>query len=364
MDRPVNILYADGISAAGATIDEALVSFYAGRQCFAEPSHFDSHGLKLGLIPDLQTAPGQSRAFALLERLCQRLPPLPPQTRLFLATTVGAIDCLEQAPPDDEPDCTGLLLDEARRLTNLDWATLVAAACASGQTATAMAMRSLRLGHCTHALILGLDVTSAFVTGGFASLRAYTKDRPRPYDRDRNGLGLGEGVGALLLSLEHGDNALGRLLAARESCDASHITAPDSTGIPLGTLISKTLQEAETEPSALGAVIGHGTGTLHNDASELAALRRVFGDLPRPLLSIKGNIGHTLGATGVLQIAYGLSFLRRGLLPPQAGLQVPAEGAEHFVSSQSKPLASNLLLTLNVGFGGLNSAIVLEGGKP
>ncbi len=363
MDRPVSILHADGLSAAGDTPAEAMAAFYGGRQCFAEPAHFDSHGLKLGVIKDLQPAQGRSRAFALLERLCRRLPPLPPQTRLYLATTVGAIDLLEHAPDGEEPDCNGRLLEEAKRLTGLEWAVLVAAACASGQTAAAMAMRALRLGHCDHALVIGLDITSAFVTSGFASLRAYAKETARPYDRNRNGLVLGEGAGALLLSLQDGGRAVGRLLAARESCDASHITAPDSTGGPLAALIRQTLQEAETAPSAIGAVIGHGTGTLHNDDAEIAALHQVFGETAVPLISIKGNIGHTLGATGVLQIVYGLNFLHRKELPQQAGLREPAEGAEGFVSTASQPIRRNCLLTLNVGFGGLNSVIVLEGGE-
>ena len=283
-DAPISILYADGISAAGNTPGEAMDTFYAGRQAFAVPAHFDSHGLKLGVIPDLTPEPGQSRAFALLHRLCKRLPPLPQGTRLYLATTVGAIDLLENAPAEEEPDCIGLLLQEAKRVTGLSWATLVAAACASGQTATAMAMRALRLGHCDHALVIGLDITSSFVTGGFYSLRAYSPTEAHPYDRNRNGLILGEGAGALLLSAKP-EQDCPKLTVAYESCDASHITAPDLTGNPLASLIQRTLKRANLNPDDISAVIGHGTGTIHNDASEIAALKQVF-QKPTPLISI------------------------------------------------------------------------------
>ncbi len=359
-EAPINILHADGISAAGTTLAEAMVTFYEARQAFAIPAHFDSKGLQLGIITDLTPADGESRAFALLRRLCKRLPTLPEGTRLYLATTVGAIDLLEQAPQNDEPDCNNLLLQEAKCLTGLRWAVLVAAACASGQTATAMAMRALRLGHCKHALVIGLDITSAFVTGGFASLRAYSPTVARPYDRNRDGLILGEGTGALLLSAEETTSSLGVLTAAYESCDASHITAPDLSGIPLANLIKRTLEEQRLVPQEIAAVIGHGTGTLHNDASELAAMNQVFTQ-PIPLLSIKGFIGHTLGATGVLQIVYGLEFIKRRILPPQAGLLAPAEGAEQFVSANAQPLHNNRILSVNVGFGGLNSTIIVEG---
>ncbi len=357
-DAPISILFADGISAAGETPAAAMETFYAGRQAFSLPSHFDSHGLKLGVIPDLIPDLGQSRAFALLERLCKRLPPLPQGTRLYLATTVGAIDLLENAPVEEEPDCIGLLLQEAKRITGLEWGTLVAAACASGQTATALAMRALRLGHCEHALVIGLDITSSFVTGGFYSLRAYSPTEAHPYDRNRNGLSLGEGAGALLLSAKP-EGAKATLTGAYESCDASHITAPDLTGKPLAALIQRALQSANLTQDDIAAIIGHGTGTIHNDASEIAAISQVFTK-PTPLLSIKGNIGHTLGATGVLQIVYGIEFLRRGNLPPQAGLVTPADGAEPFVSSKPQPLRSNCLLSVNVGFGGLNSTVLLE----
>ena len=168
----IHILHADGISAAGNTPQDAAKTFYAAAQPFRVPSHFNYKDLKLGVIDDLMPEQGQSRAFALIQRLCSRLPALPPDTRLYLATTVGAIDILEQAAADEKPDCTGLLLQEAKRLTHCQDAILVAAACASGQTATAMAMRALSLNHCKYALVIGIDITSEFVTGGFASLRA------------------------------------------------------------------------------------------------------------------------------------------------------------------------------------------------
>ena len=92
IEVPIHILHADGLSAAGTTIAEAMETFYGARQAFSVPTHFDSKGLQLGVMPDLLPEKGESRAFVLLRRLCKRLPVLPEGTRLFLATTVGAID--------------------------------------------------------------------------------------------------------------------------------------------------------------------------------------------------------------------------------------------------------------------------------
>ena len=358
-DVPINVLYAEGVSALGDNVADAVDGMFGRRQAFANGKALIGKDLQLGIIPGLTV--GESRAYALLGKVCERLPDFPKENaRLYLASTVGAIDLLEKAPAGEKPDCTGLLLQKARELTGIDNAVLVSAACASGQTAAAMAMRALRYGRCRYALVIGIDICSEFVTGGFASLRAYSKDLPKPYDKDRDGLCLGEGCCALLLTTEDAPGAVGQLLEAMEGCDASHITAPESSGRSLAQLMNETLKLAGLRPSQLSAVIGHGTGTLFNDASELAALNQVFSR-PLPLVSIKGNTGHTLGATGVLQIAYGLEFLRRGYFPPQAGLQNLAEGASGFVSKRVRSIPRNgVILSLNVGFGGLNSTMLMR----
>lgn len=363
----VHIHHAEAISAAGDDLAAARATFAAGAQPFVVPTHFAARGVHHGLCAALQPSPRESRAIALLKRLLSRLPALGDDDAIYLATTVGAIDCLEQNASGPTPDCIGILLDAVQRHFPRCPVTLVAAACASGQSATAAAMRALRGGRCRRALVIGIDICSEFVTSGFVSLGAVSRTLTvtRPYDAQRDGLLLGEGAGALLLGLDAGGagGTIGALLAAGESCDAAHITAPNLAGEQLAALITQTLGRAGLRPEQLGGIIGHGTGTIHNDQSELAALDLVFagqGACP-PLLSIKGNTGHTLAATGVLQIVYGLDFLRQGQLPPQAGLLQPAAGAERWVAAKTRPLRCPRLLSLNVGFGGLNSALILEG---
>ena len=350
MSEPfVHILGAAAVTPLGSTVRENCDALLAGRSCFALPRHFDSRGRLLGVDPELDGGQGTSRMERLLCKLAGALDfSIPAGTRLFAATTVGTIDLLEQGR---ELDTAETFLHLAERIFHTPDGILVSAACASGQTAAAMAARQLRRGLCRHALVIGADISSEFVTTGFAALGALSHTFCRPYDRDRDGLTLGEGAGALLLSCE--GPGLGRLIAEAENCDAAHITSPDLSGDRLAAVCRQVLGG-----DAPGAVIGHGTGTVYNDQAEIAALRTVFPEGMPALFSLKGNLGHTLGATGVLQAALGLEFARRRLLPPQAGLVSPMPGAN--VSSGARSFEKGRILSLNVGFGGLNSAVVLE----
>ena len=348
-ESSVHILGTAAVTPLGSTVRDNCDALLAGHRCFAPPRHFDSRGRLLGVDPELDGGAEPSRMERLLCKLAGALGfSIPAGTRLFAATTVGTIDLLEQGR---ELDTVQEFLRLAERIFHSPDGILVSAACASGQKAAALAMRELRHGFCRHALVIGADIASEFVTTGFAALGALSHTACRPYDRDRDGLTLGEGAAALLLSSE--GPGCGKLVAAAENCDAAHITSPDLTGGRLAAVCRRVL---DGDPP--GAVIGHGTGTVYNDQAEIAALGTVFPEGMPPLFSLKGNLGHTLGATGVLQLALGLEFARRRLLPPQAGLVSPMPGAD--VSKKSRSLEKGRILSLNVGFGGLNSAVVLE----
>ena len=347
-ESPVFILGTAAATAFGGTVRANCDALLAGRDDFAAPRHFDGRGRRLGIDPELDGGTGSRMARA-LAKLKNSLPfRIPAGTRLFAATTVGAIDLLEQGA---ELDTAQEFLHMAERIFGIAGGTLVSAACASGQTAAALAMRELRRGACRHALVVGGDIASEFVTTGFAALGALSRTVCRPYDAERDGLTLGEGAAALLLGRE--GPGIGRLVGAAENCDAAHITSPDLSGTGLAAACCEALDGLPPD-----AVIGHGTGTVYNDQAEIAALGTLFPAGTPPLFSLKGNFGHTLGATGVLQIALGLELARRRVLPPQAGLRKAADGAN--VSTAARKLAGGRILSLNVGFGGLNSAVVLE----
>ena len=348
MSEPVAVCGTALATPFGTSVRANCDALFAGRNSFRPPRHFNSKGRLLGIDPELDSGTG-SRAVRLLEKLRDGIGfRIPPDTLLFLSTTVGSIDLLETGM---ELDTSAHLLNAAKTIFGLGNGVLVSAACASGQTAISLAMEQLSAKNCGHALIVGCDTASEFVTTGFASLGACTKSVCRPYDANRDGLTLGEAAAAILLSGT--EEGFATVVRAAESCDATHITAPDLEGKELLRTILRTL-----DGEIPGGIIGHGTGTVYNDQAETAALRSAFPDEMPPLFSLKGNYGHTLGATGVLQIVIGLELARRGELPPQCGMLSPMDGVN--VRGTARKISSGKLLSLNVGFGGLNSAVLME----
>ncbi|MBO4618719.1 MAG: hypothetical protein J5654_01275 [Victivallales bacterium] len=354
------------------TPDDFFQALLEGRRGFSGPLHFESHGRRLGVCHQIDDheefderyaetersalSPRCPRAHRLLNALRVKLPKKLPQ-RLYLATTVGDID-LVTAGGAPEPDSPQSLFAYAKELFGADEALLVSSACASGQRAICLAGDAVARGEIDSALVVGCDQCSEFMTSGFGSLSALTDDLPKPYDANRNGMALGEAAAVVIVSREKpAEGIFARLAGYGESCDAAHITAPDASG----TWLAEAIRRAVPREMTPSAVIGHGTGTIYNDQAELNALQIAFPGHRLPLFSLKGNIGHTLGATGVLQTIVAMEILRARQFPPQAGLETPAQGAEHAVATTARRLPSDAhtVLSLNAGFGGLNNALLL-----
>lgn len=186
----------------------------------------------------------------------------------------------------------------------------------------------------------------------------------RPFDQARNGLILGEGAAALLLmnssrARREGFRPLARIRGWGAANDAVHLTAPARDGRGLIKACRRALRRAELDPEDLAAINAHGTGTIHNDDMELHAFGEIFRRR-RPCHSVKGALGHTLGAAGALETVIALDCLRHGLLPPTTGLEKCAPRAAVRLSSAPQEFSGPRLLLCNSGFGGVNAALILE----
>jgi 3-oxoacyl-[acyl-carrier-protein] synthase II len=242
----------------------------------------------------------------------------------------------------------------------------VSTACASGATALGIAADLLRTGRADLAVAGGYDVLCRFVMRGFDALRSLTRERVRPFDRRRSGLLLGEGAALALLARDADVRTprLGRLLGHASTADAAHVTAPHPDGQGLEAAVRAALAEANVGPGDVEFVSAHGTGTPVNDRVETAVLRRVLG--PRaavvPVNSVKGALGHTMGAAATLEALMCLLAARHGVIPPTFGYEEPDPECDlDYVPHVPRPARPRLSLSTSLGFGGANAALVLEG---
>jgi 3-oxoacyl-(acyl-carrier-protein) synthase len=239
----------------------------------------------------------------------------------------------------------------------------VSTACASGATALGLAAELLRGDRADLVVAGGYDILCRFVMRGFDALRSLTRERVRPFDRRRSGLLLGEG--AALVALARGDRpGLGWLLGHASASDGSHIAAPDPEGRGLEFAVRAAMAEAGVEARDIEFVSTHGTATSLNDRIETAVLHRVLGGRASeiPANSIKGALGHTMGAAATLEAIMCLLAARHGLVPPTVGLEEvdPACPLGHVRGAPAlcRPRVS---LSTSLGFGGCNAALVLAG---
>jgi 3-oxoacyl-(acyl-carrier-protein) synthase len=241
-------------------------------------------------------------------------------------------------------------------------------ACASGTHAVALAAEWVRHGRADVVLAGGTDLLCRFVVSGFNALRA-TAEVARPFDRARRGLVLGEGAAVVVVedaehALRRGASPRARLLGLGAAADAVHMTAPDREGQGAARAMAAALDDAGLDPTAVGFVSAHGTGTPYNDAMEAAALRRVFGTHRVAVDSIKGAIGHTLGAAGAFEAVLCTEVLATGLVPPTAGLEEvdPACAGLDLVQGAARAERVDVALSTSSGFAGTNAALVI--GRP
>lgn len=241
------------------------------------------------------------------------------------------------------------------------------AACSSSALAVAEGAAWLDDGSVDAVLAGGADALCRLTFFGFDALGALDPEPCRPFDVARRGLGLGEGAGFLCLEREstaraRGARILALLAGAALGAEAHHITHPEPSGARAADLMTRALASAELTPRDLDYVNAHGTGTEQNDAMEARALRAALGgEIARVLVSSsKGQLGHTLGASGALEAAVTVLALERGMAPPTAGLASPADAELRHVMDRGVPLRMRAALSCSFGFGGTGAVLVFQ----
>jgi 3-oxoacyl-[acyl-carrier-protein] synthase II len=274
-----------------------------------------------------------------------------------------------------EPDAVPLVEATARRLGLTGPVAAVSSACASGNTALALARRWLRLGWADVCIAGAFDRgVSPLGLAGFGNLRAISRrnDEPpkasRPFDRGRDGFVLSEG-GAVFV-LERADDARRRGAPARAevagcgaSSDAFHLVIPCPDPAPAASAMRKAFADARINPSDLDYLNAHATSTPAGDAAEARVLADVFGPSVKtiPVSSTKSMTGHLLTAAAAMEALACLAAMERGAIPPTINLDDPDPECDLLhVPHAARESRVRVAASNSFGFGGSNTCLVLK----
>ena len=243
-------------------------------------------------------------------------------------------------------------------------------ACTSGSQGLGYAYEAILHGYADAMIAGGADELSLSVLAVFDTLFAASPRNdephltPRPYDRDRDGLVVGEGAGTLILEeYEHakarGAKIYAELAGYGTNCDGAHVTQPRAE--TQAVAIRLALASAGLPAEAIGYVNTHGTATDVGDISESQATHEVFG--PRiPVSSSKSYIGHTLGASGVLEAWFSIGMMRANWFAPTINLDnVDPRCAElDYIMGEGRDLECEYIMSNNFAFGGINTSLIFR----
>lgn len=208
--------------------------------------------------------------------------------------------------------------------------------------------------------------------GGFAAMRALStrnnepKRASRPFDKDRDGFVMGEGAAvAVLEELEHakarGARIYCEMVGYGNTCDASHMTAPDPEGEGAGRAMKMALRHAGLPTDAVDYVNCHATSTPVGDVCESQMLRNVFGDHARKMAisSTKGATGHMLGAAGAIEMLICCKAMEAQVVPPTINLDNPDPLCDlDYTANTARARNIEVFANNSFGFGGHNAIVI------
>ncbi len=248
----------------------------------------------------------------------------------------------------------------------------ITTACATGTNAIGEAMRAIRHGYADAIIAGGVDaVLHPLSMAGFINCQALTDSTDPdtasiPFDKRRNGFVMGEGSGALVLEEYEHAKARGAKIYAEvagygSTCDAYHVTAPDSEAKASGKAIADAVAETgfKGDPGEI-YINAHGTSTPLNDKTETKAIKNAFGDDAYKLhiSSTKSMTGHLLGAAGAIEAIAAILALREGIIPPTIGYkEADPECDLNYTPNTALETELSLALSTSLGFGGHNACL-------
>ncbi len=251
----------------------------------------------------------------------------------------------------------------------------IATACASAGNAMGDSLSLIRNGDCDLLVTGGSEAAITRIgLSAFQNMKALSmrNDEPakasRPFDSGRDGFVLSEAAGVLIFEeLEHAKarraDILAEVIGFGTTCDAGHITSPDAKGTGAAEAMRLAIASANLAPEQIDYINAHGTSTPLGDKAETLAVKKVFGDHAYnvSISSTKSQVGHSLGASGGVEIIFAIKAIQNNVIPPTINLDTPDPDCDlDYTPNQPKERPTTIAMSNSFGFGGHNASIIVR----
>ena len=210
--------------------------------------------------------------------------------------------------------------------------------------------------------------------GGFSTMHALTTwdgdpaKASRPFDSNRDGFAPAEGAGILILeteehALKRGAKPLAEIAGFGVTSDAFHLVQPHKEGLGATKAMKMAIEDAGLDIKDIDYINAHGTSTPTNDRIETMAIKNLFGDIAHeiPVSSTKSMVGHSLGASGALEIIACIQSTINDEIHPTINLENPDPECDlNYVPNKKISKKVNVALSNSFGFGGQNACVIVK----
>ncbi len=228
-------------------------------------------------------------------------------------------------------------------------------ACTSSANALLEAKNLINTGIIKQAIVIGLEIFSPVMSSGFYSMDLLSRSEPKPFDGKRDGLVLGEAIAGMVLGKESSD---WQLLGGFSNCNSQTITSVSQSGDECVEVMQKALENSALHVEDITALKAHATGSLSNDEAEMNAIKKLFSsDLV--FTALKPYVGHTIGASGVLEIAILMAAIDSGFLPKTLNCDKPMDDDFRPIDEHKKCMDGTFMCNY-FGFGGNNTSLITK----
>ncbi len=237
-------------------------------------------------------------------------------------------------------------------------------ACSASLHSVVWARTFLEAGEIDVAVLGGTDPLSLISMAGFSSLQCLAKTSASPFSTTDAGISVGEGAGVLIMEKEEdfakrsSRQYYGIISGCAGTSDAYHPTASDPTGLTIKECITQALSGIDEINTKKVYIMAHGTGTQHNDVVETRAIRMIPNVPKLKVSSLKGTFGHTLGASGTIELALLCKSLNEEKCLPTANFSLERPGCNlDYVKNKSISYPFDVGVKNAFAFGGNNLTV-------